>query len=121
MNDPLRPNHFEEDSLGDPATCTEDHNHPEPGSGNPRLQGVPQEMIDRASGATCSRCQVRLVDSRSVRGSVSFSLYVPAVGARDRGFVCGACGLALREFLHPELLHNPVFQAVKAELQSEFY
>jgi hypothetical protein len=29
--DPLaRPNHYYPDSLGDPATCTGDHNHPEP-------------------------------------------------------------------------------------------
>lgn len=27
--DPLRrPNHYYHDSLGDPATCTGDHNHP---------------------------------------------------------------------------------------------
>lgn len=26
-----RPNHFYADSLGNPETCTEDHNHPEPG------------------------------------------------------------------------------------------
>jgi hypothetical protein len=25
---PIRPNHFTHDSLGDPATCTGDHNHP---------------------------------------------------------------------------------------------
>lgn len=25
-----RPNHFAHDSLGDPAKCTEDHNHPDP-------------------------------------------------------------------------------------------
>ncbi|WAB09225.1 hypothetical protein SEA_LITTLEMUNCHKIN_49 [Gordonia phage LittleMunchkin] len=28
--DQTKPNHFIHDSLGDPATCTEDHNHPEP-------------------------------------------------------------------------------------------
>lgn len=26
--DPSRPNHFFHDSLGDPATCQENHNHP---------------------------------------------------------------------------------------------
>ena len=25
----LKPNHYYNDGLGDPATCTEDHNHPE--------------------------------------------------------------------------------------------
>ena len=25
-----KPNHFYNDALGDPATCTEDHNHPTP-------------------------------------------------------------------------------------------
>jgi len=27
--DPSKPNHFIHDSLGDPYTCTEDHNHPD--------------------------------------------------------------------------------------------
>lgn len=31
MSDLLKPNHYFNDSLGDPATCTDDHNHPEPG------------------------------------------------------------------------------------------
>ena len=30
--DPKKPNHFYHDGAGDPATCTEDHNHPEPES-----------------------------------------------------------------------------------------
>lgn len=29
--DPSKPNHYYHDGLGDPATCTGDHNHPEPG------------------------------------------------------------------------------------------
>lgn len=28
-NTPFKPNHFVHDSLGDPVTCTEDHNHPQ--------------------------------------------------------------------------------------------
>lgn len=28
--DPNRPNHFMHDSLGDPSTCTGNHNHPDP-------------------------------------------------------------------------------------------
>jgi hypothetical protein len=28
--DNSKPNHYAHDSLGDPATCTGDHNHPEP-------------------------------------------------------------------------------------------
>lgn len=29
-NDPNLPNHYYQDSLGDPYTCTENHNHPDP-------------------------------------------------------------------------------------------
>lgn len=28
--DPAKPNHFANDNLGDPYTCTGDHNHPDP-------------------------------------------------------------------------------------------
>lgn len=28
-HDPSRPNHYFHDGAGDPATCTQDHNHPE--------------------------------------------------------------------------------------------
>lgn len=40
--DPSKPNHYVYDSLGDPATCTEDHNHPEPDD-EPAINAVIRE------------------------------------------------------------------------------
>jgi hypothetical protein len=110
-----RPNHYFEDSLGDPATCTGDHNHP---TDDPRFSGLPASVVDTAKSASCTRCGVAVVESKAVAGTVFLSLYVPAVGARERLFLCGSCGLDAREFLHPELADSLTFQAVKAELLS---
>lgn len=120
MSDLSRPNHFFHDSLGDPATCTGDHNHPEPETDDPRFSGLPASVVETAKSAVCTRCKVQVVEAKGLTGTVFLNLYVPALGARERLFLCGACGLATREFLHPELADSPVFQAVKAELLSRF-
>jgi hypothetical protein len=120
-DDPLsRPNHYFEDSLGDPATCTGDHNHPEPLTDDPRFSGLPASVVETAKKARCTRCGIQVVESKGMTGTVMINLYVPALGARERLMLCGACGLAAREFLHPELVDNPVFQAVKAEFLARF-
>jgi hypothetical protein len=121
MTDPLRrPNHYFNDSLGDPATCTGDHNHPEPTVQGGPYDGLPQSVYDRASSAHCIRCKVRLLESPAVTGTVMVQYYVPALGVKQRGFLCGACGLDFRQFLMPELAEDQTFQAVVAELRSRW-
>lgn len=118
-DDPLsRPNHYFEDSLGDPATCTGDHNHPEPLTDDPRFSGLAASTVDNAKKANCSRCKVQIVTAPGMTGTVMVNYYVPALSVRQRTILCGACGLLLRELLHPELLDNPVYQAVVAKLRS---
>lgn len=120
MSDPTRPNHFFHDSLGDPATCPGDHNHPKPEPADSRFAGLPDDVIENAKKAICSRCKVQVVESKALLGTVFLQLYVPALGVRKRLFLCGACGIAAREFLHPEIADDPAFQMVKAELLSRF-
>ncbi len=114
-----RPNHFYDDSLGAPATCTGDHNHPEPEPETERPP-LPPEVIESAKKAECSRCKVKVVETKGAVGTVFLNIYVPGLGFRERLFLCGACGLAVREFLHPELADDAVFQAVKHELLARF-
>lgn len=120
MSDLSKPNHYFNDSLGDPATCTGDHNHPEPETDDPRFSGLPADVVETAKKAKCTRCGDQVVESKALTGTVFLNLYVPALGARERLFLCGVCGLAAREWLHPELQGNPMFQAVKTELLKRF-
>jgi hypothetical protein len=54
--DGTKPNHYQNDSLGDPAVCTEDHNHPETVNENgvevyvetPNLPSARLEWFDRS-------------------------------------------------------------------------
>lgn len=88
--------------------------------GDPSAHIPTPEEIEVAKTALCCRCGVQVVESKAVTGTVLLNLYVPALGQRERLFTCGACGLALREFLHPELADDPVFQFVKRELLARF-
>lgn len=120
MSDLSKPNHYFNDSLGDPASCTGDHNHPEPETDDPRFSGLPADVVETAKKAKCSRCKAVVVEESSVTGTVMVSYYVPALGVRQRGILCGKCGLAFREWLYPELADSPEFQAVKTELLRRF-
>lgn len=115
-----RPNHYFDDSLGDPATCTGDHNHPEPLTDDPRFSGLPASVVERAKRASCSRCKEAVVESAGMRGTVMINYYVPALGVRQRTILCGPCGLLLRELLHPELLDSPQYRAAKTLLQENW-
>lgn len=140
MSDLSRPNHYFHDSLGCPLSCDDDHNHPadegdlgqaeynrhvlecgpEPVTDDPRFSGLPASVVETAKGAKCTRCGDQIIESKALTGTVFLNLYVPALGARERLFLCGVCGLAAREWLHPELQGNPMFQAVKTELLKRF-
>lgn len=85
-----------------------------PPSDDPRFAGLPTEVIENALTAKCSRCGQQVVTAKSVTGTVMFNLVVPALGYRERGFLCGVHGLELKEFLHPEAAGNPEYQAAKA-------
>lgn len=120
MSDLSKPNHFYHDSLGDPATCTGDHNHPAPEGcqpsdccGDPSAHALPQEVIDKAREAICVRCQAVVVDEPSRAGTVMINYYVPALGVRERVVLCGACGLGFGEYLN-----DPTYLAAKAQLQA---
>lgn len=120
MSDLSRPNHFFHDSLGDPATCTGDHNHPEPATDDPRFSGLPASVVETAKKALCSRCKVQIVESEGKTGTVMVNYYVPALGVRQRTILCGKCGLLLRELLHPEVLDSPIYRAVVDDLRSNW-
>jgi len=127
----MKPNHYHHDNLGCPMSCREDHNHPfDIGDlttseanrhlvecGNERSEPVSPEEVELAKTAACLRCGVQIVGSSSLIGTVMVNYYLPAVGIRKRGVLCGACGLVFREFLQPELEHNPAHQAIVAELR----
>ncbi len=87
----------------------------------PCVQGkLPQEVIDKAREAVCARCQAVVVDEPSKTGTVMINYYVPALGVNERVYLCGACGLGFGEYLNPAKLSDPMYQAVKAELQSRW-
>lgn len=87
---------------------------------DPRLDGLPDEVIENASKAHCARCKEQIVAQESMTGTVFVNYYVPALGKREREFLCGMCGLAFREFMYPELLTNETFQNVKGMLQERW-
>lgn len=120
MSDLSRPNHYFKDSLGDPATCTGDHNHPEPLTDDPRFAGLPASTVENAKQAKCSRCKEVVVEAPGMRGTVMVNYYVPALGVRQRVILCGPCGLLLRELLHPEILDSPQYLAASEMLRSSW-
>lgn len=87
---------------------------------DPRLDGLPDEVIENASKAHCARCKEQIVAQESMTGTVFVNYYVPALGQRHREFLCGMCGLAFREFLYPELEQDQKFQTVKRMLQGRW-
>lgn len=87
---------------------------------DPRFKGVPEEIIDRVSKATCVRCEEGILDTKSLPGTVLVAYEVPGLNVHRRAILCGACGLVFREFLHPELVDNAPFQAAVAELRSKW-
>lgn len=88
-----------------------------PEATDPRFAGLPQSVVDQAAKAHCSRCGAQVIETPSMAGSVFVQYYVPVLGVRDRRFLCGACGLAFREFIDPHLTEDAVFRAVAAELR----
>lgn len=87
---------------------------------DPRLDGLPDEVIKNASEAHCVRCGEQIIAQPSVTGTVMVNYYVPAQGVRERQFLCGLCGIAFQEFLRPSLLTNEAFQDMKVELQGRW-
>jgi hypothetical protein len=114
VSSPLdRPNHYFNDSLGDPATCSGDHNHL-----SPELTARAEEA---ANNARCARCQVVILEDSSKTGVVFGRLLVPILGVKHTYQLCGKCGLGLREFLFPGILDDPTYLAVKATLLGEHW
>lgn len=120
MSDLSRPNHYFDDSLGDPATCTGDHNHPEPLTDDPRFSDLPASVVETAKQAKCSRCKETVVESSAMTGTVMVNYYVPALSVRKRTILCGKCGLLLRELLHPEILDDPTYLAASEMLRGSW-
>lgn len=94
--------------------------HPEPLTDDPRFSGLPATVVETAKTAKCTRCATTVVDEPSIAGTLMLQYYVPALGVRQRAILCGACGLAFREFLLPPLAEDPTYQAVVAELRSRW-
>lgn len=93
---------------------------PIPLTDDPRFSGLPASTVERAKSAHCSRCAAVVVDEPSIAGTLMLQYYVPALGVRQRAILCGACGLAFREFLLPSLAEDQTYQAVVAELRSRW-
>lgn len=106
---PYRPNHFTDDVLGDPRSCTGDHNHPgdEP---------IPAPVMELAARARCSRCSTSIVDDPSMIGSMFVSSYSPQNDSRNRFTLCGRCGLLFREFIKPDLANDQTYLEAKQVL-----
>lgn len=123
MSDLSKPNHFFHGSLGDPASCTGDHNHPEPGADElieRRGRGLPAAVVEVAKQAFCARCKTQIAAQKAVQGTVFVNFLVPALGNRGRAVLCSPCGLAFREFMKPELLDDEQFQSAKTILLAEY-
>lgn len=84
------------------------------------FDGLPQQMVDTAREAKCSRCQAVVVDCPSASGAMMFNYYVPVIKNRERGILCGECGLLFREFVAPALAANPLYIRAKKMLQDEW-
>ena len=95
-----------------PPCVLGDHNHP--------VHELTPEEMEVARQAKCARCQAVVVDEPSKVGTVMVNYYIPAFGVRERVYLCGACGLGFGEYLNPAKLSDPMYQAVKAELQSRW-
>lgn len=93
---------------------------PGPMTDDPQFSGLPASVVDNAKRARCSRCKEQIVTSKTVSGTVMVNYYVPALGVKQRAILCGACGLLLRELLHPEILGDPTYRAVVEELRSRW-
>lgn len=87
---------------------------------DPRLEGLPDEVVANAAEAHCERCKEQIISQPSVTGTVMLNYLVPAQEVRWRGFLCGLCGIAFQEFLRPDLLTNEAFQDMKVELQGRW-
>lgn len=94
--------------------------HPEPTVQGGRYDGMPLRQLEMARMATCSRCSVVIVDAPSAAGALMLNTYSPATSTRMREFLCGECGLLLREFLHPELLSDPLYRSSAAGLRKSW-
>lgn len=98
-----------------------DFNDDSPETGDPRFPGLSAETVEAASKAHCVRCAIRIVDAPSLAGTVFVSFMVPSVSVRDRAMLCGACGLAFREFLYPYLADDDGFQYARTRLLGEHW
>lgn len=87
---------------------------------DPRFDGVSEEVLDRVSKVGCARCKEGILDTKSLTGTTLITYQVPGLMVQRRAVLCGACGLAFREFLHPELADDALFQAAVAELRSRW-
>lgn len=74
-----------------------------------------------ARTAVCTRCDVVILEDRSATGVLFGRLIVPVLGVKRQFQLCGKCGLALREFLYPELASDPDYQLKKLALLTEFW
>lgn len=81
---------------------------------------ITDEVLATAREAKCERCGIPVVDAPSATGTVLLNYYVPALGTKDRVFLCGEHGLEFREFLYPHVKEDPEYVNAKALLQEHF-
>jgi ribosomal protein L37E len=84
------------------------------------LGEMPPELAAKAQQANCTRCGVQIVRAKSMLGTIMVSYYVPALGIRQRGFLCGACGFGFREYLMPQLQEDATYTTIKDMLQAKW-
>lgn len=103
----VKPNHYFHDSLGDPYTCTGDHNHPEdedfarntPQEEDQVRADLEERAAELARNAKCGRCDKPILDSGDALATTFIKLKLPGSGRGGDYNLCGTCGISLRAFL----------------------
>jgi hypothetical protein len=88
----------------------------------PRREPTLEERAEAAAReAVCTRCDAVILDEPSRAGVVFGRLMVPVLGAKHEFQLCGRCGLGLREYLYPEVQHDPRYNLIKNLLLTEHW
>lgn len=83
----------------------------DPFPGGEVLACLEARAAEAAAQAGCSRCKAVILEEGSLIGLVFVRMEAVATRQKDAVQLCGKCGLLLREFLRPERLDDPRYQA----------
>lgn len=83
-------------------------------------EDIEQAAEEAGARAACSRCKAVIVEESSATGAVRGTYRAIALRPdyAQHFQLCGRCGLRLREFLFPEVEHNPIYLETKRQLEA---